>query len=80
MNPEIIVALLSLTGTAIGSIAGIMAANRLTNYRIEQLEKKVDAHNTLIDRMYKVEERTELHQAELARINRRLSGLEDDSK
>lgn len=80
MSPEIIVALLSLTGTAIGSIAGIMAANRLTNYRIAELEKKVDAHNTLIDRMYKVEERTELQQAELTRINRRLSGLEDDSK
>lgn len=80
MNTEIIVALLSLAGTAIGSIAGIMAANRLTNYRIAELEKKVDAHNTLIDRMYKVEERTELQQAELTRINRRLSGLEDDSK
>lgn len=80
MNPEIIVALLSLLGTGVGSVCGIMAANRLTNYRIEQLEKKVDAHNSLIDRMYKVEERTELQQAELTRINRRLSGLEDDSK
>jgi len=80
MNPEIIVAFLSLIGTAVGSIAGIMAANRLTTYRIEQLEKKVDAHNSLIDRMYKVEERTELQQAEITRINRRLTGLEDDSK
>lgn len=80
MTPEVLVGVLSLAGTLIGSLAGILAANRLTNYRIEQLEKKVDAHNTLIDRMYKVEEKTELHQAELVRINRRLTGLEDDAR
>ena len=42
MSTEIIVALLSLLGTAIGSLAGIMAANKLVVYRIEQLEKKVE--------------------------------------
>ena len=41
MPYEIIVAVLSLTGTAIGSVTGILTANRLTNYRIEQLEKRV---------------------------------------
>lgn len=38
----IVVAILSLVGTCIGSIAGIMTAQKMTNYRIEQLEKKVD--------------------------------------
>lgn len=42
----IFVAVLSLIGTCIGSIAGIMTAQKMTNYRIEQLEKKVDIMNT----------------------------------
>ena len=41
----IVVAVLSLIGTCVGSIAGILTANKLTNYRIEQLEKKVDKMN-----------------------------------
>lgn len=57
MTPELIVALLSLIGTCIGSIAGILTANRLTNYKIEQLTKRVDQHNCVIDRTYKLETR-----------------------
>lgn len=57
MPSEIIVGLLSLAGTLIGSIAGIIASSKLTVYRIEQLEKKVDKHNNLIERTYKLEER-----------------------
>lgn len=56
MNTEVIVAILSLVGTAFGSLLGIMTANRLTNYRIEQLEEKVKQHNNLVERMIKVEE------------------------
>jgi hypothetical protein len=58
VNAEIIVALLSLAGTTLGSIVGILTANKLTNYRIEQLEKKVDKHNCLIERMTVVEQST----------------------
>lgn len=58
MNKEIIVAFLSLVGTAFGSIVGIMAANRLTTYRIGRLEEKVEKHNHLVERMVKVEEST----------------------
>ncbi len=58
MDPEIVVAILSLIGTAFGSLIGIIAANRLTNYRIEQLEEKVNKHNNLVERMIKVEEST----------------------
>ncbi|MEG1756758.1 MAG: hypothetical protein RRZ24_11395 [Clostridia bacterium] len=50
MNDLIVVAILSLVGTAVGAFAGILTANKLTNYRIEQLEKKVDKHNTVIER------------------------------
>ena len=55
MQPEIIVALLSLIGTLVGSLLGVLASNKLTNYRIEQLEKKVAAHNNVIERTYKLE-------------------------
>lgn len=58
MEPEIVVALLSMCGTAFGSIIGVMTANKLTAYRIEQLEKKVEKHNNLCDRMIVVEQST----------------------
>ncbi len=56
MEPEIAVAICSLVGTLVGSLAGIMTANRLTNYRIEQLEEKVRKHNNLVERMIVVEQ------------------------
>ena len=58
MEPEIAVAICSLIGTLVGSLAGIMTATRLTNYRIEQLEEKVRKHNNLVERMIIVEQST----------------------
>jgi len=76
MSTEIIVALLSLLGTAIGSLAGILAANKLVVYRIEQLEKKVEKHNTLIERTYKVEESVTLLDEKIKVANHRIDDLE----
>lgn len=56
MSTEIVVAGLSLLGTLGGSIIGILTANQLTKYRIEQLEKKVNKHNNLVERMIVVEQ------------------------
>ena len=72
----IIVALIGLAGSAIGSIIGVIASARLTSYRIEQLEKKVDAHNHVIDRVYKLEERTELQEEKIKVANHRIDDLE----
>lgn len=58
MENEIAVAICSLVGTLVGSLAEIMTANRLTNYRIEQLEEKVKKHNNLVERMIIVEQST----------------------
>jgi hypothetical protein len=55
MDDVVIVALISLMGTLGGSFGGILTANRLSNYRIEQLEKKVESHNKVIDRVYMLE-------------------------
>ncbi|HIT53141.1 MAG TPA: hypothetical protein IAD07_04295 [Candidatus Fimivicinus intestinavium] len=56
MEPEITVALLSAAGTVLGSLLGILASSRLTTYRLEQLEAKVNKHNNLIERMTRVEQ------------------------
>lgn len=55
MSEAVIVAVLSLVGTLGGSLFGILTANKLTNYRIEQLERKVSEHNNLVSRMYAIE-------------------------
>lgn len=55
MSDTVIVACLSLFGTVIGSGLGVIASNKLVQYRLEQLEKKVQAHNNLIERTYKIE-------------------------
>ena len=70
MTETIIVAAISLLGTLGGSLGGIIAANKLTTYRIEQLEKKVQAHNNLIDRMYKVEAREVLIEEEIEHLKK----------
>lgn len=57
MSEAVLVAVLSLVGTIFGSIIGIMTSNKLTVYRIEQLEQKVDKHNSVIERMFQLEER-----------------------
>jgi gas vesicle protein len=53
-------ALFSLIGTIIGSLAGILVANKLTNFRLEQLEKKLDKYadnqENFRERLVKVEE------------------------
>lgn len=73
MQPEILVALLSFAGTLIGSVGGVMTSNKLTGYRIEQLEKKVEKHNNLIERMYQCEDRLNLIDHDLADIREDLN-------
>lgn len=56
MPAEVVVAVFSLTGTLIGSIAGILTANKLVVYRLEQLEKTVAKHNTIVERVALLEQ------------------------
>lgn len=55
MSDAIIVALLGFAGTMLGSLFGVLAAQKLTQYRLAQLEEKVNKHNNLIERTYKLE-------------------------
>lgn len=54
---DIIVALLGFAGTLLGSLFGVLAAQKLTQYRLAQLEDKVNKHNNLIERTFKLEGR-----------------------
>lgn len=60
MTDTIIVAAISLVGTLAGAFGGIMTSNKLTGYRLEQLEKKVEKHNNLIERVYRLEDNDKL--------------------
>lgn len=70
MTSEVLIGVLSLIGTLIGTIGGILASNRLVTYRLEQLEKKVGEHNNLIERMYKCEDRLNIVEHDIADIRK----------
>ena len=59
MSSEVIVALLGLLGTLAGSFFGVVAASKLTQYRIQQLEDKVSKHNSIVERTYILEGKME---------------------
>lgn len=80
MSETIIVSLISLLGTLGGTLGGILVSNKLTNYRIEQIEKKVEKHNQVIDRVYELEKRDEVEKEEIRVINHRVADLEDFHK
>jgi len=72
MSETVIVALLSLGGTLFGSLGGIMASSKLTGYRIEQLEKKVEKHNNLVERVYRLEDNDKLLEQRIETIEGRV--------
>ena len=78
MSEAVIVALLSFAGTLIGSIFGIITANKLTNYRIEQLEKRVEKHNQVVERVYKLEKDDAIIKKTIEEDEERLANLERD--
>lgn len=73
MNIEIVIALITLLGSAIGTFGGIFISSKLTNYRIEQLEKKVEEHNSVVKRTYVLEEKMKV-------VNHRVEDLEEETK
>ena len=69
MPTDIVVAVIAFAGTALGTFGGILTSSKLTNYRIQQLEKKVDEHNNFARRVPVIEEQIEV-------INHRIQDLE----
>ena len=77
MSETITIALISLLGTLGGTFGGILTTSKLTNYRIEQLEKKVDKHNNVIERTYKLEDNDKLLEEKIKVANHRIDDLEE---
>lgn len=77
MPAEVITAAISLVGTLVGTLGGIALSSNLTNYRIEQLEKKVEKHNNLITRTYKLEQEFAVMDEKVKEANHRIDDLED---
>lgn len=80
MSEAVFVAVLSLIGTLGGTFGGIITANKLTNYRIEQLEKKVEKHNKVIERVYNLEKNEAVMEEEIKVANHRIDDLENYHK
>ena len=68
METEIINTIITVAGTMIASFAGVMVSGRLTVYRLEQLERKVEKHNNLVERMTCVEESTKSAHKRIDRV------------
>lgn len=66
----IIVAIITLIGTIGSGVLSAIISNNLIKYRVEQLEKKVDKHNNLIDRMYKAESNIKLIKEEVEQLEK----------
>ncbi|MBR1763482.1 MAG: hypothetical protein IJ731_08995 [Eubacterium sp.] len=73
MNNEILIALLALVGTLSGTFGGIVTSSKLTAYRIQQLENKVDVHN-------KFAERIPLIEKDIKVMNHRINDLEKEKE
>ena len=80
MSEAIIVAALSFVGTLVGTFGGILTGTKLTNYRIEQLEKKVEKHNCVIERVYNLEKHEAVIDEEIKVANHRIDDLEEYHK
>ncbi|MBE6798451.1 MAG: hypothetical protein E7525_01555 [Ruminococcaceae bacterium] len=76
ISEAVLVALIGLGGSCVGSIFGVVCSAKLTNYRLEQLEKKVDRHNDLIEKMFKVEQEQAVVSSKISGIDHRLETLE----
>lgn len=51
MNDTVIIAVLSLIGTFFGSLSGVITSAKLTNFRLKQLENKVERHNNFAEKI-----------------------------
>lgn len=70
MNSEIFVALISFAGSALGVIAGVIGANKLTEFRLDKIENKVDELDKKIDTFTDVSIRLSVVETRLAEIER----------
>ena len=76
MSESIIIAVLSFLGTLLGAYIANRKSAAIMEYRLEQLEKKVDKHNTVIERTYALEKRADVTDEKIKVANNRIADLE----
>lgn len=76
MNDTVAVAIISLLGTLFGSFAGIITSGKLTNYRIGELEKRVEKLSSLIEKTHSLEKESTLSKEKLKLVEQRVGNLE----
>ena len=74
---SIIVGVLALAGTLIGSMMSNNKTQALVTYRLQQLEEKVNKHNNIVERMYRIEEKQMVMEEQIKVANHRIKDLED---
>lgn len=77
MDSAIVVAVISGLFTLVGSFGGIIASSRLTTYRLQQLEEKVNKHNQVIDRVYALERHNEVQDEKIRVLEREVEHNEN---
>ena len=67
---DIVVALIALFGTMLGTFGGILTSSKLTNYRIQQLENKVEKHNNFAERIPLIQAELKDHKEKIEHLKR----------
>ena len=84
MDPTIISSLISASVAIIVCVITQYTQNKKTialiEYKIEELTKKVDKHNNLIERTYQLEQDARLHDEQIKVANHRIQDLENAAK
>lgn len=68
MHNEFLTGVFSLIASLFGTFGGILTSTKLTNYQINELKKRVDKHNNVIERTFKLEEHSRYVDERLARL------------
>lgn len=77
MKETVAVALIGMIGSLAGSLVGVITSSKLTNYRLEQLEKKVAEHNNLISRTYDLEAKDKVFEEKLHIVNNKIEAMQN---
>ncbi|MGN1419803.1 MAG: hypothetical protein ACI4W6_10775 [Acutalibacteraceae bacterium] len=75
MTQTVLVALISLLGSLFGTLGGILTSSKLTNYRLEQLEKKVAEHNNLVSRTYELEANEKMLEEKISTLSEKIGSM-----
>ena len=76
MSDAVLIAVIGLIGSGLGSALGAIFSNRVWQYRIEQLEDKVERLSSSIEKTYKLEEQNTLFDEKFKVVNHRIADLE----